>query len=482
MTAPHEAKLAALMALEADLLSAVGRRRIEAHLEGCATCREARAMLGDYEMLRGEARGLSVPEVDFGSMELPLAREARRVADASAPSTGPMVAAVALAAAVLLGVWLRGGPAAGPEAPLADNRGALPTAEQPPEGAALDTAVTAIGGASLVGATAATLEGAVAQGTAVETPADGTLHLRLSEGTGVVLGADSRVVFEGARKGAIALRLERGSVDCKVAPLKPGERFVVRTGETTVSVRGTHFRVVAGEQPEVELTEGRVDVTVRGEVVAKLAAPAHWPPSKADERAPDADASADAQPIMPAGIAGDTQGWATLTLPVMQRVKRWHVLGSALPAAGALSMRAPPGELSVAAELGDGRRVDTVLQMRPEGLALSEREFNRRLRIEVPGAEGHLEGSQIMPVVKAGTRQLQRCYEQALKNDASLRPRLRLRITVDPRGRVSRSKMLGEAPAGFARCVQGVAASFRFPSPGAGSVTFDAPLRFKQRQ
>lgn len=482
MSAEHEPKLAALLALDAGVLSSDGRRRIHAHLEGCAICREALQVVGDYAQLQAEVQALPTPEVDFASMELPLRREARRIADASSTSSGPMLAAVAIAAAVLLGVWLRGGVqpdasgtlAAGPQRPQ-------PSAA--PVTAALEASLTAIAGKAQLDGATATLAGRVTTGAILETAAGGTLHVRLSSGTGVVLGPDSRLVLEEAREGAITLQLARGSVDCKVSKLSTGEHFVVRTGDTRVSVRGTHFRVVAAEQPSVDLVEGHVEIAVAGTPVADITAPARWPASPGGEALADSGAQTYAPPILPTGLGDANPEWAQLTLPPMKDVASWHVLGSRFGAAGPLALRAPIGELTITAELGDGTRVEAVWRMKAEGLELSERELGKQLRLRAERAvTGHLETSQIMPVVQAGTRQLQRCYEQALKNDASLRPRLNLRITVDPRGRVARSKMLGDAPADFARCVRNVAAGFRFPSPGGGSVTFDAPLRFKQRQ
>jgi hypothetical protein len=79
--------------------------------------------------------------------------------------------------------------------------------------------------------------------------------------------------------------LKSGAVRADVAKLQPGERFVVRTDDTEVEVRGTSFRVAVVPKhtcgvpsaTEVSVSEGRVWVRFAGQETV-LAAGESWPP------------------------------------------------------------------------------------------------------------------------------------------------------------------------------------------------------------
>ncbi len=122
-------------------------------------------------------------------------------------------------------------------------------------------------------------------GERVSTRAGGNAELSLSTGTRVQLEESTDVVVEGA--GLLeAFSLERGAIDARVTKLAPPERFVVRTPDAEVEVRGTQFRVrvVAADPSCLDGTVTRVDVAegvvaVRhARVETRVGAGSSWPP------------------------------------------------------------------------------------------------------------------------------------------------------------------------------------------------------------
>jgi len=90
------------------------------------------------------------------------------------------------------------------------------------------------------------------------------------------------------------VRLEEGTITVTVAPLAPGERFRVITGDGEVAVRGTAFDVTArGDRlTAVRVLHGRVEVTAAKGARASLGAGERWlppasvPPPRAIEAVP----------------------------------------------------------------------------------------------------------------------------------------------------------------------------------------------------
>jgi hypothetical protein len=150
------------------------------------------------------------------------------------------------------------------------------------------------GGASLVGlgAPAPLAEGrALAAGSRVVTAPNGRAMLAFSTGTSLTLeeGADMSIV-EGAAQQVLALG--SGAIDAHVSKLAPGERFMVRTSDTEVEVRGTAFRVAvvpadpacgSGTITRVSVTEGVV-VIRHDNVEAQVGEGGTWPSDCADKR------------------------------------------------------------------------------------------------------------------------------------------------------------------------------------------------------
>lgn len=124
----------------------------------------------------------------------------------------------------------------------------------------------------------------LASGDRVVTPADAHAEIALSDGTSVVLAPTADVTF--AREGrAHAFGLDHGAVRARVSKLRDGDRFLVRTKDAEVEVRGTVFEVslvppdpACGDDTptRVRVTEGVVVVRSRG-VEARVGAGEAWP-------------------------------------------------------------------------------------------------------------------------------------------------------------------------------------------------------------
>ncbi len=121
------------------------------------------------------------------------------------------------------------------------------------------------------------------QGSRVLASAGGTVHLAFA--TGTELDLSEKGTLEVAETGSTqAFKLERGSVSAHVAKLPQGKRFLVRTSDAEVEVRGTRFTVTVarpascenGTSTRVAVQEGVVVVRgTSGEVT--LRAGDSWP-------------------------------------------------------------------------------------------------------------------------------------------------------------------------------------------------------------
>ncbi|HEX7451554.1 MAG TPA: FecR domain-containing protein, partial [Polyangiaceae bacterium] len=100
----------------------------------------------------------------------------------------------------------------------------------------------------------------------------GGASVRLSTGTELAVEHDTNLEFENA--GPVErFFLSQGVLQAKVAKLRDGQRFVVRTPDAEVEVRGTAFRVsivdpdascANGARTRVSVTEGIVEVRGAG--------------------------------------------------------------------------------------------------------------------------------------------------------------------------------------------------------------------------
>ena len=131
----------------------------------------------------------------------------------------------------------------------------------------------------------ASLEGgsAIFAGDRVIASADGRAAVSLSTGSHLIVesGADMSVVEQDATQ---IFDLRTGSIRADVAKLGPSERFLVRTPDAEVEVRGTSFRVAvvgsdachAGTLTRVYVSEGTVVVRGKGGE-SRVPAGTSWP-------------------------------------------------------------------------------------------------------------------------------------------------------------------------------------------------------------
>ncbi|HJL20260.1 MAG TPA: AgmX/PglI C-terminal domain-containing protein [Sandaracinaceae bacterium LLY-WYZ-13_1] len=485
----HRPKTAALVAYAEDLLSAQGRRRLERHLEGCELCRRELAAIELYDRMVDEAREAPAPAIDFEKMELTLAREARRLSEdvrrRERRRTWLPVAAVAAAAAVLLAMWVgwpRGTDRVAERAPESTPpRTEAPTeapAPAPTEARALQPVVTLAAGPAhrrVGGALEPLAPGDVLpEGAALQTGEGGELHVRMAPGTGLVARAETRLDLAEARRDAIRLRLGRGAVAQRVAPLSNGSTYVVLAAGHEVEVRGTRFVVSYVEGVVgVDLAEGAVEVRTPAGEAFTLNAPARWRSDGAPpEGVPDVPA--------PRAVEASDEARIDVTLSDAALV-RWQLDGTDVSTREDVRLRLAPGEHEVRAWDARGRLHVGLVPVDADPVTVGP----DALEPEAPHVSpGHLEPAEIERVLQRGRRQIQRCYEGALRRPGSqLSGRVRLRVTVGLMGDVRRTRVLGLEGRGadeLTRCIGNYAGRWTFPPPG-GPVTFEVPLNLTTR-
>jgi len=143
------------------------------------------------------------------------------------------------------------------------------------------------GGATVVGtgSPAPLADGkSLARGSRILARSDGHVLLSVSTGTRLTVeeGGDLSIVDSGADQ---VFALGGGAVRAEVAKLEPHERFIIRTPDSEVEVRGTSFRVAIAESDpaceggtvtRVSVKEGVVAVRHDGQE-ARVAAGKSWP-------------------------------------------------------------------------------------------------------------------------------------------------------------------------------------------------------------
>lgn len=158
----------------------------------------------------------------------------------------------------------------------------------------------------------------LASGDRVVTQPDAHAEIALSTGTSVVLAPSADVTF--ARQARVqTFGLAAGAVRAKVAKLHEGERFLVRTNDTEVEVRGTVFEVSlvppdascgGGTPTRVRVSEGVVVVRSHGGET-RVAAGEQWPLGCAAASAAKANATAPTAPTAPTVLPAGTVTAAT---------------------------------------------------------------------------------------------------------------------------------------------------------------------------
>lgn len=474
----HRPKTAALVAYADGLLSSKGRARLERHLARCAACRRELAAIRTYESMADAARETPVPELDFGRMELALAREARRVSGEIEAVKQPRrwrtfgIVAVAAAALVALALSWPEPQRSTVELPPTSVDPVQPSEPAPPEPARLAPIVTLAAGTAeeLTGEARALDPGAALdEGDRLRTGDDGLVHVAIAGTTGVVAEHRTEIVLTRAREDAVELTLERGRVSSQVAPLASQARYVVLAAGHAIEVRGTRFAVArTDDDVAVDLAEGHVAVrTPAGETI-ELVAPARWRSSGGSQGEPE-------EVAVPRQRSEGT--------PVRfahPELVRWQIDGEAIASAGAVRMRLSPGEHELRGWDLRGRLFTAVLPVGTEPVFLEP----AALRPEAPRLRpGHLEEAVIARVIQRARRQLAGCYERALRIHPEVHGRLRLRVTVGLMGDVLRVSVLGADAADtneLRQCISTYARRWTFPPPG-GPVTFEVPLAFSAR-
>ncbi len=488
----HAAKLAALAALAAGQLSTTGRARIERHLASCDVCRSTHQGMRLHHALTRELQQAE-PAVDFGKMELALRREARRAVERERAGSR-VLPRLAVAAAILLGLvvaqhWYATR-SPGPTAQHAKTQQtAGSTRNFTNEGAQLTAEVTALAGHGQVHDAAGTTRdltptSVLAEGDRLELAAGSQAHVRVADATGFVVEEGTQLGLSKLRTNGVILDLSGGSVTSQVRHLEVNQRYEVHAGGYRVAVRGTHFRVsfaVAKAQLTAEVSEGHVVVSdASGTVVSDLIAPARFAVNEGQRAAPNLALAAPRLPAQP------LTSWPVLRLAAWPEAVAFTVDGGRILGGAGLAMRVPVGDVTLRAELRDGRTRQWTEQVPEAGLSIEHDALDRLLHApSVSTATASLDASSIRGVVTAGMPELQRCYERSLKQRPDLGGRFGLRIEVTGGGQVRRVTPHPEAeganlPDDLLRCIRAATLHWHFPAPGGAGVTFDAPIRLTQ--
>lgn len=473
----HKPKTAALIAYSEDLLSDEGVRRLEKHLEGCEVCQAELAAMEVYDSMIESVHSSPMPKVDFDSMEMTLAHEAmtlsRELKAQKQRRNWLPYAAIGLAAAGVLAVWAwPREPAPIAESPTPDVVEPTPEPTPAPEPAELSPVITLAAGAPvrIAGDTEVPLSvgDLFPEGSALRV-ADGEVHVRLSDDTGLTAAANTELTLARAREDEVRLSLETGSVGQQVAALAEGARYLVLAGDYEVEVRGTRFVVTRVEDlVGVDLSEG--SVVVRGpEGEVELRAPARW---RSSGEAPEGDPT----PVAVRELRASDATWTEVRFDHPD-VVRWLFDDTALSAHGPVVLRAAPGEYVLQGWDAEGHLLRATLPVGETPVAIEP----DALQPEGPRVRpGHLDPEEIQPVLARGSRQLEQCYERALRRGSSVTGRFRLRVTLGVDGSVARARVIGmsgEGAADLSRCIVNYASRWTFPPPG-GPLTFEQPLRF----
>ncbi|MFI5307965.1 MAG: FecR domain-containing protein, partial [Polyangiales bacterium] len=345
----HEPKLAALEAYERRLLSATACGRLEAHLGSCAACREALVGMRRFARIKDDVLAAEAPSVDWARMELPLRREAARLARRHRVQRVAPAIGLAVAAAVALFFVERTKP---PESEHA--RRSAPSSEVArPVVAPLSAQITAligeVHGKDPRGVDhSLELDTTLAEGWLLETGPDAELHLALEDTAALIVAPGSRLWLRALRSDSVVLELEQGRVINHVRKRSQGQRYEISSAERRVAVRGTRFSVERmGAALAVQVDEGAVVVLdAAGSTVTELAAPARWSEGGVQQRSTALARPREAAP----GIVRS----ALFEAPTWPRVAQWQIDGADLEAHGALQMRLPPGDVEIGALLEDG--------------------------------------------------------------------------------------------------------------------------------
>jgi len=133
----------------------------------------------------------------------------------------------------------------------------------------------------------------------IVTPAGGSSRFTVGDAV-IDAGSDTQVEVRAAEQGPVAFVLSRGTIDCDAAPGK-GPPVRVRAGDAVVDAAGARFSVTRTAGVRVDVARGEVRVRTRaGEV--RVGPGERW--SIGDEPAAVAAATSSVAPVPAAPVAG----------------------------------------------------------------------------------------------------------------------------------------------------------------------------------
>jgi hypothetical protein len=149
--------------------------------------------------------------------------------------------------------------------------------------------------------------------------AQGGSHVALAEAA-LDVGQSSELEVSGDDDHGVLVVLDRGRVDCEVAPRQGRPPFVVKAGEVRVRVVGTRFAVQReATGVHVEVQKGVVEVESHGEV-ERVSAGQSWPSVNEAPAAAPATAVASAAltpaPTTPAPASSPRRATSTASHPI----------------------------------------------------------------------------------------------------------------------------------------------------------------------
>jgi hypothetical protein len=131
--------------------------------------------------------------------------------------------------------------------------------------------------------------------------------------------------IDGSDESGVVITLDRGAIDCEVTPRRGRPPFIVRAGDVTVRVVGTHFHVDRFDNAtHVSVQHGAVQVESQGQT-SLVGAGASWPETHAAIDPRPADTQVVAAPVqhIPASPVATTAPAATIVSPLPSPRERY---------------------------------------------------------------------------------------------------------------------------------------------------------------
>ena len=303
----------------------------------------------------------------------------------------------------------------------------------------------------------------------------GAMDLQFGEGSALALGPRSTLRLARFDSAAIELFID-GVVDLEVAPLLPGQRFVVHAGAQTVEVRGTQFRVEhRADETRVSCRHGLVHVREGARMV---------------EVGSGLVTSAQTGQPLPSPVKLTSDELISLTLALPYRLP-WEPTTTLLSSSARLEVDAPLGHRVRldGVELGDGAATVRVLRGRhlvetaPAGGAFGRAGWAEvaagvriaRFEATLPGdpgsagaalAEGDARRARLRRLAELrgqlDRRQLARCVRSIAKQGVS-DTFVTVELAVGREGSIAYLNIVDtDLPAERAECVRSALASLRF--------------------